>query len=153
MLCYSSITLLLQLALAHTCFLGLWKALPHNSLPSWNASRGAVPRFFEDISSLDGQKDAEFSVEERGFLPTWCHMALFKYYFPGGSGGKESACSVGGPGLNHGLGRSPGGENGYPFQYSCLENPMDRGAWQATIHGVTESDMIGWLILSTFRES
>ena len=40
-----------------------------------------------------------------------------------------------------GLGRSPGEGNGNPFQYSCLENPMDRGAWQATVHGVAESDM------------
>ena len=40
-----------------------------------------------------------------------------------------------------GPGRSPGGGNDNPFQYSCLENPMDRGAWQATVHGVTESDM------------
>ena len=40
-----------------------------------------------------------------------------------------------------GLGRSPGEGNGNPSQYSCLENPMDRGAWQATVHGVAESDM------------
>ena len=39
-----------------------------------------------------------------------------------------------------GAGRSPGGGNGNPLQYPCLENPMDRGAWQATVHGVTESD-------------
>ena len=38
-----------------------------------------------------------------------------------------------------GLGRSPGAENGNPFQYSCLENPMDRGAWRATVHVVTKS--------------
>ena len=38
-----------------------------------------------------------------------------------------------------GSGRSPGGGHGNPFQYSCLENPMDRGAWQATVHGVTKS--------------
>ena len=45
-------------------------------------------------------------------------------------------------GLIPGLGRSPGGENGNPLQYSCLANPMDRGAWQATVHGVTkELDM------------
>ena len=44
-------------------------------------------------------------------------------------------------GLIPGLGRSPGGENGNPFQYSCIENPLDRGAWWATVHGVTESDM------------
>ena len=38
-----------------------------------------------------------------------------------------------------GLGRSPGGGDGYPLQYSCLENPVDRGAWRAAVHGVTES--------------
>ena len=49
--------------------------------------------------------------------------------FPGGSGGKESAFNVGDPSLIPGSGRSPGGGNGNPLQYSCLENPMDRGAW------------------------
>ena len=47
--------------------------------------------------------------------------------FPGGSDGKESACNAGDLGLIPGLGRFPGERNGYPFQYSCLENPMDRG--------------------------
>ena len=59
--------------------------------------------------------------------------------FPDGSDSKESACNVGDPGLIPGLGRSPGEETGYPFQYSCLENFMDRGAWQATVDGVTKS--------------
>ena len=49
--------------------------------------------------------------------------------FPGGSDGRESACNSGNPGLIPGSGQSPGGENGSPLQYSCLENPMDRGAW------------------------
>ena len=49
----------------------------------------------------------------------------------------ESACNAGDLGSIPGLGRSPGG--GQPLQYSCLENPMDRGAWQATVHGVTKS--------------
>ena len=49
--------------------------------------------------------------------------------FPGGSDGKESACSAGDPSLNPGLGRPPGGRHGNPLQYSCLENPMDRGAY------------------------
>ena len=54
---------------------------------------------------------------------------------------KESACSVGDPGSIPGSGRFPGEGNGNPFQYSSLENPVDRGAWQATVHGVTkESD-------------
>ena len=61
------------------------------------------------------------------------------YSFPGGSEGKESACCVGDVGLIPGWGRSPGEENGNPLQYSFLENPMDRGAWQATVREVTKS--------------
>ena len=57
--------------------------------------------------------------------------------FPQSSVGKESACSVGDPGLIPGSGRSHGEGNGSPFQYSCLENPMDRRTWQATVHGIT----------------
>ena len=56
--------------------------------------------------------------------------------FPGSSVGKESACSEGDPGLIPESERSPGEGNGNPLQYSCLGNPMDRGAWQATVHGV-----------------
>ena len=52
--------------------------------------------------------------------------------------GKESACQAGDVGSAPGLGGSPGGGNDNPFQYSCLEDPMDRGAWWATIHGVTK---------------
>ena len=59
--------------------------------------------------------------------------------FPGGSEGKESACNVGDLGSIFGLGRSPGGGHGNPLQNYCLENPMDRGAWQATVHRVTQS--------------
>ena len=47
----------------------------------------------------------------------------------------ESACNVGDPSLIPGSGRSPGERNGNPLQYSCLENPMDGGAWQTTVHG------------------
>ena len=66
------------------------------------------------------------------------------FCFPGGSVGKESACNAGAEGdagSIPGLGRSLGEENGYPLQYSCLGNPMDRGAWQATVFGVTRVDM------------
>ena len=59
--------------------------------------------------------------------------------FPGGSDGKAFAYNVGDPGLIPGLGRSPGEGNGNPLQYSCLENPMDEGAWLATVHGVAKS--------------
>ena len=63
-----------------------------------------------------------------------CYMG-----FPGGSEGKESACNAGDLGSIPGLGRSPGGGHYNPLQNSCLENPMDRGAWEAIVHGVAKS--------------
>ena len=59
--------------------------------------------------------------------------------FPGGSDGKAPACNVGDPDSIPGSGRSPGEGNGNPLQHSCLENPMDRGAWQAIVYGVAKS--------------
>ena len=69
--------------------------------------------------------------------------------FPHSSVGKESACSAGDWGSILGLGRSPGEGNGNPLQYSCLENPMDKGAWQATVHGVARvgHDLVTKLLL------
>ena len=61
---------------------------------------------------------------------------LSLYFFPHSSVGKESICNAGDLGSIPGLGRSPGEGNGNPLQYSCLENPMDKGAWQVTVHGV-----------------
>ena len=63
--------------------------------------------------------------------------------FPGGSEVKASASNVGDLGLILGLKRSPGGRLGNPLQYSYLENPRGRGAWQAAVHGVAESDTTG----------
>ena len=59
--------------------------------------------------------------------------------FPGGSAVKNLACSAGGPISVPLLGRSPGGGHGNPLQYSCPENPMDRGAWWAAVNGVVQS--------------
>ena len=59
--------------------------------------------------------------------------------FPGGASGKESSCNAGDTGLIPGSRRSPGEGHGDPLQYSCLENPMDRGAWRAIVHGVEKS--------------
>ena len=59
--------------------------------------------------------------------------------FPSDLAGKESACNAGDLGSIPGLGRSPGGGHGNLFQYSCMENSMDRGAWQATVHRVAKS--------------
>ena len=77
----------------------------------------------------------------------WCSWSnIFAFWgFVGDSDGKESACNGGDLGLIPRLGRSTGEGNGNPLQYSCLENPMDRGAWQARVHGVTKS----WTWLST----
>ena len=62
--------------------------------------------------------------------------------FPGATSGKEPVSNEGDirdSGLIPGLGRFPGGGHGNPLQYPCLENPMNRGAWQATVHGITKS--------------
>ena len=64
-------------------------------------------------------------------------------FMPGGSDGKESACYAGDLGSIPGLGKFPGEGNGNPLQYSCLENPMGRGVWQATVHEVAKSQT--WL--------
>ena len=64
---------------------------------------------------------------------------LYCLNFPGGSGSKASVYNVGDPGLSPGQGRSAGEGNGNPLQYYCLENHMDRGAWQATVYGVVKS--------------
>ena len=84
------------------------------------------------------------SQEPSGF-PQGVYFLLFKTLsdikqsggFPRSSVGKESACNAGHLGSIPGSGRSPGEENGNPLQYSCLEKPMDRGAWQATVLGVS----------------
>ena len=72
----------------------------------------------------------------------WVAYCTVNYWLPRWLNGKESTCSaeaVGNLGLIPGLGRSPGGGNGNSVQYSCWDNPMDRGTWQATLHGVTKS--------------
>ena len=66
---------------------------------------------------------------------------------PGGSGSKISTCNAGDPGSILGSGRSSGEGNGYPLQYSCLENSMDKGTWQAIVQGVAKS----WTQLSDFH--
>ena len=80
------------------------------------------------------------------YLQTFCSVPLTylpilipMLGFPGSSVGKESSCNTGDPGSIPGLGRSPGGGHGNPLQYSCLENPTNRGAWWATVHSLTKS--------------
>ena len=68
-------------------------------------------------------------------------LIIYNYIcgLPGGSVAKEFTCNAADPGLIPGWGKSPGEGHGNPRLYSCLENPMDRGAWWATVHGVTKS--------------
>ena len=80
--------------------------------------------------------------KEKGVLALWWLLSKSTnpiIGFSGGSEGKESSWKAGGPSSIPKWGRSPGEANGNPLQYSCLENPMDRGAWRATVHGVTKS--------------
>ena len=78
------------------------------------------------------------------YTPFTCVMDFKNYSytqgFPGGSDGMKSAYNAGDLGLIPGLGRAPGEGSGNPLQYSCLENLMDRGVWQATVHRVAK----GW---------
>ena len=77
------------------------------------------------------------NLNTRGLQSFQIYLKLLIYCgFPGGSDGKESTGNVADPGLIPGSGRSPGEGNGNPPQYSCLGNPMDRGAWRAIVHGV-----------------
>ena len=77
-----------------------------------------------------------------GWFSLWKHLAISNYghlkasKLPWWLNGKESACQIGDVGLIPVSGRSSGEGNGIPLQYSCLENPEDRGAWWATVHGV-----------------
>ena len=84
------------------------------------------------LSGFPGGSDGKVSVCNAGDLGGWGAVRL---------SGKESACSAGDAGSIPGSGRSPGEGNGNPLQYSCLENPMDKEAWWAAVHGVTKSWM------------
>ena len=84
----------------------------------------------------------ETPLQFLGWEDPWRRDRLLSPVFlglPGGSEGKESACNAGDPGSIPGLGGSPGGGHGSPLQYSCLENPMGRGAWQAVVYGASKS--------------
>ena len=99
-----------------------------------------IPNIFVGMSLM---KECEWHsrkvkqhVRSPGDKKSWQHISEG---FPGSSDGKKSALNAGDLGLIHGLGRSPGEENGYPLQYSFLEDSMDRGAWRAIVHGVRKS--------------
>ena len=98
----------------------------------------------EKLSSLlAGENDPPCPLPASLCSRIYYAMLSFAYVsamgFPDGSVGKESGSNVGDPGSIPGLVRSSGEGNDQPLQYSSLENPVDRGAWQATVHGVTKS--------------
>ena len=87
-------------------------------------SKRTVAIYIKECSSIFSFKTGFYK-----FVPVLVLESFFLTLgFPGGSDGKESVCNAGAPDSIPGSGRSPGEGNGYPLQYSCLENPMDRGA-------------------------
>ena len=96
---------------------------------------------FKEITQIPGLKrDPHIFPLKKTNLGLSVIISLLLFLgLPGGSDGKMSACNEADPGSIPGLGRSPGEGNGNPLQYSCLENPMDGGALEATVHGVAES--------------
>ena len=112
-----------------------------------NNSRGLpMPHFQQRINSETnkGTLFLNYMLNQMGLTDKYrtSHPkaeAYTKHDFPGGSGGKASVYNAGDLGSSPGLGRSPGEGNGNPLQYYCLENPMDRGAWWATVYGVAKS--------------
>ena len=102
-------------------FMGIWVVVRASQVAPW--SRICLPR----------QK-----MQERSRLHPWAGKILWSRKrqptFPGGAEVKASACNVGDLGSIPGSGRSSGGGNGNPLQYSCLENPIDKGTWWAAVH-------------------
>ena len=116
-------------AAGHCVFLTPEKKVHRKIRGGWRGGKGE--RFLL-ILSIMWKKDGEL-----GNLGPTCSSA--PPFLDDGSNCKESACNAGDLVSIPGSGRSPGEGNGYPLPYSCLENPMDRGAWRATVHGVTKS--------------
>ena len=110
------------------------------------SSRSGWAVLSREWSQAEGQGHAWYLFGTIGYTSNL--KGLLDYLdLPCSSDGKESACNAGDPGSMPGWGRSPGEGNGNPLQYSCLENPMDRGAWRTTVQGVAESNMTEWLTL------
>ena len=117
----------------------------------WDAN---VSTWTEELGGLDymGLQRVGHNWSDLAHIHTYTHKCVYTHThiythiekgFPGSSAGKESACSAGDLGSIPGSGRSLGGKQGNPLQYSCLENSMDRGAWRATVHRLTQR----WILL------
>ena len=121
-------------SLAPQLFLFLWC--------SWKGYKMAVKYYMGYLYILSLWKKGFLTFHQMGSTSSLLISDGHLWGFLGGSDSKESACNsgvAGYMGLTPRLGRSPGGGHGNPLQYSCLENPMNRGAWQAIVHRVTKS--------------
>ena len=130
-----------QQSLPH--FHGSWKRRQHWGCPNCLLNFSAIVAFLVGLCLAFAGQEGVFL--HKMMLALQCFSGVgfnqlhsTEYDFPGGSDGKASVYNEGNPGLIPGLGRSPGEGNGNPLQDYCLENPMDRGAWQATVHGVAK---------------
>ena len=109
---------------------------------AWGSNRSGLDSRFHLLPAVGLPLDKSCTSMSHNFLILKTEVIKYLGVSLSGSDGKESACNTGAPRLILGLGRSSGEGNGYPLQYSCLGNPMDRGAWCITVHGVAkESDM------------
>ena len=126
--------------------------VPFSSCPQSLPASGSFP--MSQLLTWGGQSTGVSALASS--LPKkyiYFRHTLYHRMSPGGSDGKESACNAADWGSIPGLGRSPGEGNGNPLQYPCLKNPVDRRAWRATVHGVTQSDTNEWLTLPTLPVS
>ena len=88
---------------------------------------------------ISGDSRTELEPRKLLLMFLYCCFSIINVVvmgFPKWFSGKESTCNAGDAGLIPGSRRSPGERNGNPLQYACLDNPMDRGTWRATVHGV-----------------
>ena len=138
-----------------------WVAMPSSRGSSQPRDRTQVSciagRFFTYWATGEAPSQAEnIFLNIREFTTRrsirWCSERMFRLWmgFPSGSVGKESSCNAGDLGSIPGLWRSPGGGHGNPLQYSCLENPMDRGAWWVIVHRVPNISDMTERITSTY---
>ena len=101
----------------------------------------SLSNLWEMVKDRETWSAAVYGVtNSRTWLSNWTTTTNSNMGFPGDQCGKESSCNVRDASLVPGSRRSPGEGNGNPLQYSCLGNPMDRGAWQATVHGVAKKE-------------
>ena len=117
----------------------LWGVMLELRFERGVGKRDGKTRSFAELKTL--YNDTRTIRDNRAYVKKWRG-------FPDGSAGKESACNAGDRGdvgSIPGLGRTPGGRHGKPLQYSCLENPMDRGAWQAAVRGGASLAWLEWL--------